>query len=54
MLAASPAKLLLIATGNIGNPSLIDLFVTHSGTIIQALEVSDFVELTTDRVILHD
>jgi len=54
LLAGSPAKLLLIATGNIGNNALLGLFAAHSGTIIRALEISDFVELTCDQVILHD
>jgi predicted nuclease of predicted toxin-antitoxin system len=54
VLTGSPAKLLLIATGNIGNNSLIDLLATHSAAVFRALETSDFVELTADRVILHD
>ncbi|MCW1924838.1 DUF5615 family PIN-like protein [Luteolibacter arcticus] len=54
LLAHSPAKLLLIATGNIANPALLNLFSSHSESITRALETSDFVELAADCVVLHD
>lgn len=53
VLHGTPAKLLLIATGNITNPLLISLVERHEAVIVSSLEAADFVELTNDRVILH-
>jgi predicted nuclease of predicted toxin-antitoxin system len=53
LLRNSPEKLLLIATGNISNDLLLALFSTHHHQIIEALEQSGFVQLSTCQVIIH-
>jgi predicted nuclease of predicted toxin-antitoxin system len=52
LLARSPRKLLVVATGNITNNALLSLFEHHLHTIISALEEADFVELSQDALAL--
>ena len=53
LLHRTPYKLLLVATGNIGNPELIRILEGNLDDIVQALETSDFVELGHDFLISH-
>lgn len=53
VLRRTPWKLLLVATGNIGNRRLVRLFEDHLEEIVAALESSDFVELGRDSLISH-
>ena len=49
-----PPKLLLIATGNIGNQTLERLFARNFDEIELALDRSDFIELTAHHLVIHD
>jgi predicted nuclease of predicted toxin-antitoxin system len=49
-----PPKLLLIATGNVGNANLERIFERNIRAIEAALEASNFVELTHDNLIVHE
>lgn len=53
LLSNTPYKLLLIATGNIGNADLEDLFVAQIPTIAEAFESYDYLELTRTDLIFH-
>jgi predicted nuclease of predicted toxin-antitoxin system len=48
-----PRRLLLGTTGNITNNALIDLFENNLAVIEQELSAADYVELTSDAVIVH-
>ena len=52
-LRKSPAKLLLVSTGNIGNRQLLGIVANFSLPIAQALADSSFVELTRDGLAVH-
>ncbi len=52
MALGKPAKLLLISTGNIKNKQLFNLFRDNSLFLFNALLKNNFVELTTDGIIL--
>jgi predicted nuclease of predicted toxin-antitoxin system len=54
LLAGQPARLLLVATGNIPNRNLIGLFEIHLVRILAALQSSAFVELSHTGLTLHD
>ena len=54
LLRGKPAKLLLVSTGNIPNPSLLGMFETHLDKIVAALRHSPFVELTRTGLIIHE
>ena len=53
LLQRTPHKLLLVTTGNIGNPELVRLFEDNLDGIVHALETSDFIELSHDSMIFH-
>ena len=53
LLRHTPCKLLLVATGNIGNAELVRMFEDNLDEIVRALEASDFVELGHDFLISH-
>lgn len=53
LLSNRPYKLLLIATGNIGNADLEDLFVAQLPTIAEAFQSYDYLELTRTNLIFH-
>ena len=53
LLHGRPHKLLLIATGNIGNRELEQVFRNNLTRIVSALEVHDFVELDRRSLICH-
>ena len=48
-----PYKLLSIATGNISNADLIDLFRLNIAQVAGLFDESEHVELTADSVIDH-
>jgi predicted nuclease of predicted toxin-antitoxin system len=52
-LRRSPRRLLLVTTGNIANNALIGLFENNLAVIEQELSAADYVELTSDAVIVH-
>ncbi len=45
---------MIVATGNITNNDLLALFDRHLDSIVAALEEARFVELTDDRLIVHE
>ena len=51
--AGSPARLLLVATGNIGNDDLLALFDSRLEEIATAFAEADFVELHREVLIIH-
>ncbi|MDP9442514.1 MAG: DUF5615 family PIN-like protein [Actinomycetota bacterium] len=53
LLRSTPRRLLVVATGNIDNNDLLSLFDQHLDAIVVGLEESQFVELASDRLIVH-
>lgn len=53
LLAGSPRRLLVVATGNISNSALIGLFEANVDSLVRALEQSDFVELRSTELVVH-
>jgi len=53
VLSGVPYKLLLVSTGNIGNRDLEDIFAKNLPTILNALEMYDYVEITRTSLIEH-
>ena len=53
LLKGEPYKLLSIATGNISNADLIDLFRLNIAQVAGLFDESEHVELTADSVIDH-
>lgn len=49
-LRASPRRLLIVTTGNIGNDELLAIFGRHLGLLVTALESAGMVELGHDSV----
>lgn len=54
ILTGKPAKLLLVSTGNITNPKLLGLFEVQIGSIVAAMNASNFVEITETGLVIHD
>ncbi len=52
LLGRSPRKLLVVATGNVTNDTLLSLFELHLNAIVSALGEADFVELSQDALAL--
>jgi predicted nuclease of predicted toxin-antitoxin system len=52
LLAGSPRQLLIVATGNITNNTLLSLFELHLGAIVSSFEEADFVELSHNALAL--
>jgi predicted nuclease of predicted toxin-antitoxin system len=52
LIARSPQRLLVVATGNITNDALLSLIETHLDAIIAAFDEADFVELSDDTLSL--
>jgi|GEM_PF-6583819 len=48
------SKFLMISTGNISNYRLLLIFENHLDLILSAFTSSNFVELTSSRLVLHD
>lgn len=54
ILSKSPARLLLISTGNIINKHLFALFEKNIDLIIKYFETYSFLELTNDELYAHE
>ncbi|MGH9104684.1 MAG: DUF5615 family PIN-like protein [Acidimicrobiales bacterium] len=54
LLRRSPGRLLVVATGNIGNKDLLSLFADNLDTIVAALREATFVELAPSGLVIHD
>lgn len=53
LLNRRPAKLLVVATGNITNTALLDLFARALDAVVEAFDEVDFVELHPDELVVH-
>jgi predicted nuclease of predicted toxin-antitoxin system len=53
LLSSSPRRLLVVATGNITNSTLLALFEVNLDVIVGALGEADFVELGLEALIVH-
>jgi predicted nuclease of predicted toxin-antitoxin system len=53
ILSRRPAKLVVIATGNIRNAALEALFIPAIPKIVAALETNSYLELTRQAFIIH-
>jgi len=54
LVSGRPEKLLLIATGNIGNAELETLLRTNLTAMLNALENGKFVEINRNALTVHD
>jgi predicted nuclease of predicted toxin-antitoxin system len=54
LVSGRPEKLLLIATGNIGNAELETLLRANLTAILNALETGKFVEINRSALTVHD
>ncbi|MBO9521745.1 MAG: DUF5615 family PIN-like protein [Nocardioidaceae bacterium] len=54
LLAGRPARLLVVATGNITNNALLDLFARALDAVVAAFDEADFIELHRDDLVVHD
>jgi predicted nuclease of predicted toxin-antitoxin system len=52
-LRRSPRRLLHVTTGNIANNALVSLFENNLAVIEQELSSADYVEVTSNAVIVH-
>lgn len=53
LLGGTPRRLLVVATGNITNAALLELFGGHLAEIVAAFDEVDFVELRPTALVLH-
>lgn len=53
LLSGTPRRLLVVATGNISNNALLELFEAHLDAIAAAFADSDFVEIGPRALIVH-
>lgn len=53
LLTGDPSRLLLVATGNISNRELIELFELNLTSLIEAFETASFVELQVESIVEH-
>lgn len=53
LLAGSPRRLLVVATGNITNNALMALFAANLDLIVAAFDDADFVELGPSALVVH-
>ena len=49
-----PEKLLLVKTGNINNPALIEIFAQHLETVIRHLLYHSLIEINKTEIIIHE
>ncbi len=54
LIRGRPEKLLLVATGDISNDRLLDIFSTNRAIIEECIALSHFVEITRSEIIVHD
>jgi predicted nuclease of predicted toxin-antitoxin system len=53
LLTGRPAKLLVVATGNITNNALLELLGRALDAVVEAFDHADFVELHRDDLVVH-
>jgi predicted nuclease of predicted toxin-antitoxin system len=53
LLTGRPAKLLVVATGNITNDALLALLARALDALVAAFDEGDFVELHSDDLVVH-
>ena len=53
LLAGSPRRLLVVATGNITNNALMALFATNLDILVAAFDNADFIELGPAALVVH-
>lgn len=53
LLSGSPRRLLVVATGNISNATLLALFEANLQSVVSALGEADFVELGPNALVVH-
>lgn len=53
LLTGSPRRLLVVATGNITNSALLELFAANLEAIVGAFDEVDFVEIGPRALVLH-
>jgi predicted nuclease of predicted toxin-antitoxin system len=53
LLAGSPRRLLVVATGNITNNDLMALFATNLDVLVAAFDEADFVEVGPAALVVH-
>lgn len=53
ILAGTPRRLVIVATGSITNNALMGLFAAHVDVLVAALEEADFVELGPNALVVH-
>lgn len=53
LLRRTPRRLLIVATGNISNRELLQLFGVHLREMILAFEESNLVEIRSDKLLIH-
>lgn len=53
LLRSTPRRLLLVVTGNITNDDLSEAFDRHLAEVVSALDDAAYVELASDRLIVH-
>ncbi|MDD5037520.1 MAG: DUF5615 family PIN-like protein [Methylococcaceae bacterium] len=54
LLRNSPQRLMLIASGNIGNAELERLIVAALPTIVEAFETASYIEINRKSLIIHE
>ena len=53
LLQNKPAKLLMVNTGNISNPALLQLFAANFDLLKQIFESNNYIELTKEEIVVH-
>ena len=54
LISDKPYKLLYVNTGNIHNKELQEIFASNLEKLVEALEEYRFVELTNERIVVHE
>lgn len=53
LLSGTPARLLVVVTGNVSNDALLELFEEHLELITEAFGDADFVEIGPQALVVH-
>jgi predicted nuclease of predicted toxin-antitoxin system len=53
LIKKSPEKLIIVRTGNISNPTLLELFKNNIKRIEQLLKQSNLIEITNSEIVEH-
>lgn len=54
LLRGTPRRLLVVATGNISNVELVELFAENLATVTAALGRANLVEIRAGQLVVHD